>query len=322
MNVITKEFAHRTSAYAYVKRMMATAIKETMTAYPTLTEQEFWMLARMAVNELGSGGKLKFGAACLPVDDGVALPALPETAEASMPSPSSQKDADAAKSLFPEKADIEVPQSASHECGNDGQQPRAINGQAKRATFPLPQAIEPCEALRDHEDGAAKDVPNGSKWYCTDPRDTNAGESGHDRAVGNDQATPATSPANQIAGSEARSALPEKAKLEFPASRDTTKPKVNWRDYQKPSKRTFESQVAVNKTLMMNTFVLRNKVVGTITMAELRQMEGKTQFELRLIRMLRGHAANADGFATVAEIMNDDHLARYVAAAEKDRANV
>lgn len=62
----------------------------------------------------------------------------------------------------------------------------------------------------------------------------------------------------------------------------------------------------------LQTYMLRGKVLGDITMSELIVMEGETQIELRLIKMLRNHAANVAGYDTVSDVLNDETAMEYV----------
>ena len=79
-----------------------------------------------------------------------------------------------------------------------------------------------------------------------------------------------------------------------------------------PSKRTPEIMRATHNAIAMQSFRVRNRIVGGLTMNELRAIKGENEFENRLITLLLAHVANAEGDARVSDIMKDEHLCDYI----------
>lgn len=78
---------------------------------------------------------------------------------------------------------------------------------------------------------------------------------------------------------------------------------------------------AMHTASFLQTYMLRGKVLGDITMSELVIMEGETEVELRLIKMLRNHAANVAGYDTVSDVLNDETAMEYVKRAISGEAD-
>jgi hypothetical protein len=174
---------------------------------------------------------------------------------------------------------------------------------AKTEAVVLTEIITAAFEMRRNSSGTGGqnlDASNGQRSSADVP-DANSGEDGHTSSASVGLSVNAIISGHQNQDEAALRALPTTA-ICLPPPRPGTR-------------RTIESAHAASVTHInsfLKTYKLRGCILGDLTISELKTMEGETAFELRLIRLIKGHAANGDGDMLVYDILTEEKAQEYV----------